>query len=215
MATNQMWRRQQRGETADATIEIRKATPSDEPTIKTALGRAFQDDPVFRWIVPDDALRRARLASVFGAFSEVYLPLGETYVASAGAGAALWAPAGVEPFTPEQAEAFGQRLFEVLGPDAERAAALDELLDEHHPEEPALYLQFVGVVREHQGQGLGSRMLTVVLERADASGTPAYLEATSPDNRRLYRRHGFEVLEELTLPDGPSLWPMWRDPQAG
>lgn len=187
--------------------------PSDAPAINTALGRAFHQDPVFRWIVPDEDIRRKRLASVFGAFTDVYVPLGETYLANGGAGAALWAPSGVEPFTEEQSEALGQRLFEVVGSDAERAAELGQLLDEHHPEEPCLYLQFVGVMPEQQGRGIGSRMLTVVLERADVSGTPAYLEATSPDNRRLYERHGFEVIGELTLTDGPSLWPMWRDPQ--
>jgi hypothetical protein len=26
----------------------------------------------------------------------------------------------------------------------------------------------------------------------------------------LYRRHGFEQTGEIPLPDGPSLYPMWR-----
>lgn len=47
----------------------------------------------------------------------------------------------------------------------------------------------------------------------DALGDAAYLEATSPDNRRLYERHGFEVTGEIVVPDGPTLWAMWRDPQ--
>ena len=38
----------------------------------------------------------------------------------------------------------------------------------------------------------------------------AYLEATSEQNRRLYERHGFVATAELRLPDGPSLWAMWR-----
>lgn len=198
---------------AQATIEIRRATTSDGAAINRTLGRAFYDDPVFRWIVRDDDARRRRLVSLFGVFTDLYLPLGESYLADGGAGAALWAPPGVDPLPEEHSEAFGQRLFEVIGPDAERAATLDQLLDEHHPEQPCLYLQFVGVTPEQQGHGIGSRMLTAVLEPADVSGTPAYLEATSPDNRRLYERHGFEVVAELSLPDGPPLWPMWRDPQ--
>lgn len=198
--------------TAGTTIEIRGATASDVPTIDGTLARAFQDDPVFGWAVPDEEVRRAALPPVFDAFAEVYVPLGESYVAGDGAGAALWAPAGVEPFTEEQSEAFGERMIEILGPHAERTSQLDELLAEHHPEEPCLYLQFVGVVPEQQGRGIGSHLLTTVLERADAIGTPAYLDATSPDNRRLYERHGFETVRELTLPDGPSLWSMWREP---
>jgi hypothetical protein len=30
--------------------------------------------------------------------------------------------------------------------------------------------------------------------------------------KRLYERHGFEVLEPFTLPGGPPLYPMWREP---
>src|SRR5207253_2474548 len=38
------------------------------------------------------------------------------------------------------------------------------------------------------------------------------LAASSEGNRRLYRRHGFEVTAEIKLPDGPTMWPMWREP---
>jgi hypothetical protein len=32
-------------------------------------------------------------------------------------------------------------------------------------------------------------------------------------SRLLYERHGFVTTRELRLPDGPPIWPMWRDPQ--
>ncbi len=51
-----------------------------------------------------------------------------------------------------------------------------------------------------------------VLNRCDHDGTPAYLEATSPRNRQLYQRLGFHVTSEIPLPDGPTMWRMWRDP---
>jgi hypothetical protein len=54
-----------------------------------------------------------------------------------------------------------------------------------------------------------------ILDRADAEGMPAYLEATSPLNRRLYERHGFEVTQEFVLPKGPPMWAMWREPGRG
>lgn len=54
---------------------------------------------------------------------------------------------------------------------------------------------------------------TKVVDRADQQGVPAYLEATSPDNRRLYERHGFVVTGELSILGGPPVWPMWRGPR--
>lgn len=194
------------------TIDIARATSTDVPTLSRTLARAFQDDPVFGWVVPDADVRQERLPSVFAAFSELYLPHDATYLAGEGAGAALWAPAGSEPVPDEHAEAFGARLGAALGEYAERALELDGLLEQHHPDQDCAHLHFMGVVPEHQGRGLGSQLLTTVLRGCDATGTPAYLEATSPDNCRLYQRHGFEVVGELALPDGPSLWRMWRQP---
>lgn len=197
------------------TIDIARATSTDVPTLGRALARAFQDDPVFGWVVPDADVRRQRLPLVFAAFAELYLTHDETYLAGEGVGAALWAPAGSEPVPEEQAESFGARLTAALDEDAERALELDELLEQHHPDQDCAYLQFMGVVPEYQGLGLGSRLLRTVLRGCDSTDTPAYLEATSPDGRRLYRRHGFEVVGELALPQGPPLWRMWREPSPG
>ena len=41
---------------------------------------------------------------------------------------------------------------------------------------------------------------------------PVYLEASAARNVPLYERHGFRLTgEPVTLPDGPTVWPMWRD----
>lgn len=114
----------------------------------------------------------------------------------------------------EQLEMFGQRVTAALEHDAGRAFEIGAILEEHHPGAPCFHLQLMGVVPEQQGRGIGSRLLAAVLERCDATGTPAYLEATSAANRRLYERHGFEASHVIMLPDGPSLWPMWREPAA-
>ncbi|CAP43281.1 GNAT family N-acetyltransferase [Bordetella petrii] len=55
----------------------------------------------------------------------------------------------------------------------------------------------VQVAPDHQGQGLGARLLRGVLEQADAAGLPAQLDVlkTNPA-RRLYERLGFRVVAE-------------------
>ena len=60
----------------------------------------------------------------------------------------------------------------------------------------------------------GGGDLRVLFQIGDAAGQPAYLEATTDANKRLYLRHGFVELDPLPLPDnGPVLYPMWRDPR--
>jgi predicted N-acetyltransferase YhbS len=86
-------------------------------------------------------------------------------------------------------------------------------MESGHPTTPHYYLDSLGVEPEWQGMGLGSALMRPVLERCDREAMPAYLNAGSPRSRDLYMRHGFEVTEEFTLPDGgPPLWRMWRQP---
>lgn len=71
-----------------------------------------------------------------------------------------------------------------------------------------------------RGLGAGTAMLRYGLVRARALGLPVYLEASTPRNRKLYARHGFQDHgEPVHLPeDGPVLQPMWHEgenPTAG
>jgi GNAT superfamily N-acetyltransferase len=84
-----------------------------------------------------------------------------------------------------------------------------------HPAEPHYYLPVVGVEPERRGRGLGTVLMRPVLERCDDEKLPAYLEATSPRNRALYERHGFEVTEQFSVGPGlPPAWRMWRTPNG-
>lgn len=55
-------------------------------------------------------------------------------------------------------------------------------------------------------------LLRHALERCDQDQLPAYLEATSPMNRSLYGRHGFEEIGVIQAGASPPLWPMLRNP---
>ncbi|MEU6795454.1 GNAT family N-acetyltransferase [Nonomuraea wenchangensis] len=110
-------------------------------------------------------------------------------------------------------QAPGEDSFEpkAFGDSGPRLQALGEALDLRHPREPHVYLPCMGVIGGQRGAGLGSAMLRLRLERADADGLPTYLEASSSRSRALYLRHGFADLgEPVRVADGPPLWPMWR-----
>jgi ribosomal protein S18 acetylase RimI-like enzyme len=127
-------------------------------------------------------------------------------------GVALWLPPGEELLSEATAEPVLAELGEAAGEAVDRLMTTFSVLEEHHPHEPHWYLGFVGVQPARQGLGIGSALLQATLVVADVHGEPAYLDATSDENRRLYERHGFEVVRELPLPDGPSCFAMWRAP---
>jgi GNAT superfamily N-acetyltransferase len=183
-----------------------------QPTAVFALAAAFYDDPVFTWIDPDPATRAGWVPKFFEVATPLFVSRRVSRLIGFGAGAALWLPPGEQLIADDELEAVGSRLADDAGAGAARLLTCMEILEEHHPTEPHWYLGFLGVVPMRQGLGLGGAMLRATLEGCDDAGEPAYLEATSEHNRRVYERHGFRVIGELPMPDGPSLYAMWREP---
>jgi len=201
----------------DSTAGARTARPADREGLNRALSAAFLDDPVFRWLIPEEAERLRLLPRLFDTMADAFARHDATRVVSAGddgavGGAALWAPPGVAPVSPEDEAVIAERLATEALPYLDKFAALMEVFEAAHPEEPAWFLQFLGVDPALQGRGLGSRLLHDVLDVADRNGEAAYLEATSERNRALYERHGFRWVGDLLLPGGPVAYAMWRDP---
>ena len=186
------------------------ARPQDTTAMAVALAAAFQHDPVSRWFSPDDDRRGAMLPSFFAVFVEAYMAWGETYTDPGLAGAALWARPGSDPLGTDPG--YGERLAEIAGVDAPRLFDVVERLEASAPTEAHHHLQILGVHPARQGAGLGGALMRPVLDRCDRDGVPAYLEATSDRNRALYERHRFRTVGTVPLPDGPTLWRMWRDP---
>jgi ribosomal protein S18 acetylase RimI-like enzyme len=193
----------------DIDTDIRTGGIADLGAAARILAAAFQDDPIFSWCIPDAGRRRRILPSFFELVGR-HLGGGAGQIDLAGAGAAMWAPPGTPAVTEEAAGEFEAGVAQLFGEDAGRTFELIAVMEEHHPHDEHAYLWFLGVAPERQGMGLGSRLLRHGLRLADDTGHPAYLEATSEDNVRLYRRHGFEVVRELRAAGSPPLTAMWR-----
>ena len=194
--------------------EVRPATAADVDLLAEIGAGGFYDDPVMKWVLRDDATRLDVLRGVFGGMALDYFP-GRGRVDIAGdACMTLWRDPTFDHAAddgPSVDEDDGEAPFDEE--TMERFGILVTKMAEAHPHDPHWYLFVVSTMPERQGQGLGTAIISPVLAEADAAGVPAYLESTNPRNMTLYRRLGFEQTGELTLPDGPSLYPMWRDPR--
>ncbi len=70
----------------------------------------------------------------------------------------------------------------------------------------------LAVAPELQGRGVGGRLLESFCGYIDRAGDASYLETDKPENVRLYRRFGFEVIQEAEV-FGVDNWFMWRRPR--
>ncbi|MBC9725350.1 N-acetyltransferase [Streptomyces sp. TRM68367] len=197
-------------------VAIRTAGAGDRELVARLLDEAFQDDPVSGWVFPGEEHRRTAHPRLMAAFTDIVLAEGRIDVTEDGSACALWlsVPAGEHE---DGAEDDGPaRVREAVDPENERVELIGRLTAGIHPAGRAHeYLWMIGVVPQRQGEGLGTALIESVLDRCDREGLSAYLEASSDRSRRLYERLGFTLLDRpLDLPDGPRMWPMWREPGA-
>ncbi|MCR6488890.1 GNAT family N-acetyltransferase [Amycolatopsis sp. OK19-0408] len=185
--------------------DVRAAAPAERDAVLAILVAAFQDDPVSRWVFPDAERRRAiSHPAFFGALLDAGFAAGHVDLTEDHTAAVIWLPPSGDDDGP---------IDGLLETELARLGELLELMVAREPAGPLWHAQFIGVLPEHQGGGIGERLMRHGLDRADAEGVPAYLEASSPDSTRLYRRLGFrDHGPAFNAPGGPPMQPMWRAP---
>ncbi|MFI2644740.1 GNAT family N-acetyltransferase [Streptomyces sp. NPDC018610] len=219
-------------------VVIRAADAEDRDLVVRLLDGAFQDDPVSGWVFPEEEYRRRTHHRLMAAFADIVFAEGRIDVTEDGTACALWlsvpadapgaadgndaAGTSAEADGTEGAEASdgadeAVRLREAVDPANPRVEEIARLMAGAHPAGPAHeYLWMIAVAPDRQGEGLGGELVRHVLDRCDREGLPAYLEASSARSTRLYERLGFTFTgPALELPDGPRMWPMWREPRTG
>ncbi|HET8684735.1 MAG TPA: GNAT family N-acetyltransferase [Micromonosporaceae bacterium] len=191
-------------------VQVVRAEPGDAAVVAALVAEAFESLAVTHWLVPDPAARRTVLAADMAILVEHALELGHIDMVEDRSAAAVWFQRGAEPVPPPPE--YERRLAVACGPWSDRFRILDALFEAHKPRAPHHHLALLAVTPARQGTGLGSALLRHHHRYLDRQRIPAYLEASSVRSRYLYRRHGYLAGPQFTLPEGPPLWPMWREP---
>lgn len=197
--------------------QVVQAEEKDSFVLSRVIAHAFFDLAVSQWLLPNPEVRRRIFPPYFQIYVEHAFTRGLVLTTPDRDAVALWLPVGRAG--PDAPEDYHARLVVVTGPHRDRFLTLDEAFDRHHP---------VGVKHEHlaivavrpgrQRRGIGTALLDARHELLDRLGIPAYLEASDPAKRDIYRKHGYVLRPNapIRLPDGgPELFPMWREPRSG
>ena len=192
---------------------VRRVRSDDRARLAAVLARAFDDDPVMSWFFPDPSRRAAQNRRFFAMRLRQLLPHEETYTVAGELGAALWAPPDRWRLGTLDSLRMGILLLPALGRRTALITRGVDKIERSHPPAPHYYLAVLGTDPDAQGRGVGSALMRPVLDACDRDGIPAYLESSKERNIDFYARHGFRVTDEVRMPKGPPVWPMWRDPR--
>jgi ribosomal protein S18 acetylase RimI-like enzyme len=182
------------------------------------LSAAFFDDPMSRYVLPDQAERLAVSRALLGApirYGELY---GAVDVVDDAAGIAGWVRPRYTKMNLWRLARSGMlwSAWRLARPARRRFRRFIDHLEKvrsQADDEPYWYLFVLAVHPGHQRRGLGDALLEHGFRRVDADRAACRLDTTNPANVAYYRRHGFEVTGEIDVPDGgPHVWTMARPP---
>ena len=195
--------------------EVRRVGSERTEEIAAVLGEAFAADPLLAWLLEGiDASHRAERRAAWWRFMVQHAPPGtELHVTGDGSAAACWHPSAPEPYPPAVRAKFRDMVDDLTGDRSPLVLESFARFARRAPAVPHWHLAAVGVAPNHQGKGVGSRLVAKMLARCDRLGIPAYLESSNPRNLDFYRRLDFRPVGEVPTVDGRvTLTCMWRPP---
>ncbi|MBW4662524.1 MAG: GNAT family N-acetyltransferase [Drouetiella hepatica Uher 2000/2452] len=203
--------------------DIVKLNQSDFAIASHYLATAFSQDPLMGNFLPEDegakqtALKQ--LSQALLNYAQIYNQIYTT--ADYPKGVAIWLPPDASRITLPQlwqiaasgliTLPFYMRWNRIV--DFVSFISMGIQLHEKFSPEPHWYLAMLGVSPEYQGQGIGGKLIQPVLQAADRTKTPCYLETSTAAAVRFYQRHGFEIVDQRLFANR-EYWAMKRNPQG-
>ena len=162
------------------------------------LADSFSANQSVTYVIRQDARQRQRLAGLIAYSFDLCLTFGQGWLSDDGSGCAL-------VLFPDRKRTTWQTLWweatlvsTVFGvANVPRVLRRENAIRGAHPPTPFAHLWYVGVDPDRQGQGIGSRLLTELIEEYEQQHRPVYLETSTARNVPWYERHGFEVYRRL------------------
>jgi ribosomal protein S18 acetylase RimI-like enzyme len=194
-----------------------RLTKPDIERAANVLTRAFQDDALESYFIPDTEVRHKLLPYFFQYRIRFGILYGEVYSTSPEMeGIAIW-------FPPSKSDMTSWKMMRAGGISLQRKVGKEIIskmtfvnkhvtnIRKQHAPFPHWHLFPMGVDPSHQGKGFASTLLRPMLKRIDTEGLACYLETQNERNVSIYQHFGFKVVHAEVLPDTDIMhWAMIR-----
>ncbi|MEU2232225.1 GNAT family N-acetyltransferase [Streptomyces vietnamensis] len=185
------------------TVHIALASASEVEECARLVAEALRDDAVLHALIPGEHDRSGRLTGLFtSVFRSGPMECGAIDVARLEPDGKIVGVAAWEG--PDKRRRRGAALQElcyyVRAAGLRHAPSVRKQLAAYQKVQPRdrhWYLADIGVSDAARGHGVGTALIEHRLSEIDVQRLPAYLEATTPDNQRLYDRLGFRPVRAI------------------
>lgn len=177
---------------------MRRAEYSDKQKVVSILSQAFADNKSVNYIVQKDHKIKDRIRFLMEYSFEQCLLSGEVYISDDGNGCAL-----VQHFDRKKTNLKTvlldlKLILNTVGiGNVAKVLKRESTIKKNYPDTNIAYLWFIGVDPKGQGKGIGSKMLSTIIEQNKKLGRDIYLETSTQRNLPWYQKNGFKIYKEI------------------
>ncbi|MNJ87504.1 hypothetical protein D3C87_50240 [compost metagenome] len=177
-----------------------KAKTSDKKWITELLSSSFSTNPSVNYIISGTGRRSERITALMDYSFDLCMRFGEIWLSDDRRGCALLLFPQDKRTTISSIWLDVKLIFRAVGlRGVNKVLRRERLISGKQSKEDMIYLWFIGITPLFQNIGIGSTLLSEILNHAGSLGLPVYLETSVSENLFWYKRYGFDVYDELDL----------------
>lgn len=207
-----------------SSVKVVEASKSDTEHLGSILGEVWKDHPLYCYMIEDEA-KRHRMARWVNqrvvAYGQHY---GTVYTDEGKTGASVFMEANGQAITLPRLIRLGLHMAPFkMGWSGFRkflrfSSQTEKVHKRHMPGRHYFEIATAVDAAKH-GEGMGAMVTTAALvtagtEVADVAGLPCYTETVFENVVEWYERFGYNVVEEVDIPNVGKLWALARQPKV-
>lgn len=172
----------------------------DKNLVVDILTKSFDTNQSVNYIIKQDRKRIKRVTALMDYSFEVCYLFGDVFLSDDKKACALVTYPDKKKTTLKSILLDVKLILSAVGlKNIKKTLGRETLINKIQPKEPMYYLWFIGVEPEYQNEGIGSILLSEVIEDSERKKRPIYLETSTLKNLPWYKKFGFKVYHELDL----------------
>ena len=179
---------------------MKKADYNDKHLVVDILTKSFENNQSVNYIAKQDEKRLKRISALMDYSFDVCYLFGDVFLSDDRKACALILFPHKKKTTLKSILLDVRLILSCIGiENIKKALARESKIKQLQPKGLMYYLWFIGVDPEYQNEGIGSVLLSEIIEDSEHKKRPIYLETSTLKNLPWYKKFGFQVYNELEL----------------